>query len=192
MLLSSPSAWRRAEVAAGGCGCDVKSPAAGGSVRWACVRPVQRRRNSSRGAGAGGTTRCSSSSSEEAEESTGVVVVGAGLAGLAAARTLARADVPVVLLEASDGVGGRVRTDVVRGFRLDRGFQLLLSGYPETRAVLDYEALELRPFYAGALVRADGGFHRVADPVKHPADGLASLFNPVGSPLDKLRVGALR
>lgn len=63
-----------------------------------------------------------------------VIIVGAGLAGLAAARPLVDAGRQVVVLEASDGVGGRVRTDVVDGFQLDRGFQVLLTAYPELAA----------------------------------------------------------
>lgn len=50
--------------------------------------------------------------------------------------------------------GGRVRTDKVNGFLLDRGFQIFLTSYPEARAALDYDALQLKPFYAGALVRS--------------------------------------
>ena len=72
----------------------------------------------------------------------------------------------VVVLEAGDGVGGRVRTDAVDGFLLDRGFQIFLTSYPEAQEALDYPALDLRPFYAGALVRWAGGFHRVADPLR--------------------------
>ncbi len=74
----------------------------------------------------------------------------AGMAGLSCARHLARAGVSFCLLEAADGVGGRVRTDAVGGFQLDRGFQIFLTSYPEARAALDYAALDLRPFYAGA------------------------------------------
>lgn len=85
-----------------------------------------------------------------------VVVVGGGVAGLAAARTLSQAGLAVQLHEASDDVGGRVRTDVVDGFFLDRGFQIFLTSYPEARAVLDYDALDLQPFYAGASVRYEG------------------------------------
>jgi phytoene dehydrogenase-like protein len=121
-----------------------------------------------------------------------VLVVGAGLAGLACARHLARAGRRVQLLEASDAVGGRVRTDVVDGFQLDRGFQVLLTAYPEARAQLDYRALDLRPFYAGALVRYGGRFFRVADPARHPSDALTSLLNPIGTPADKARVLRLR
>ena len=81
-----------------------------------------------------------------------------------------------------------------QGYLLDRGFQIFLTSYPEARGCLDYDALALRPFYAGALVRLAGGWHRVADPVRHPADALATLLpdNPVGDVADKTRVGLLR
>ncbi|CAI5521140.1 unnamed protein product [Closterium sp. Naga37s-1] len=125
-------------------------------------------------------------------EELDVVIIGAGLAGLRAAVALQEAGVPCVVLEASDGVGGRVRTDEVDGFLLDRGFQIFLSAYPEAQQVMDYEALDLRPFYSGALVWFGGSFHRVADPFRHTSDGLSSLFNPIGSVFDKLRVGLLR
>src|ERR687885_994286 len=85
-----------------------------------------------------------------------VVVVGAGLAGLACARRLNGAGVAVTVLEAADRVGGRVRTDVVDGFRCDRGFQLLNPAYPEVRRVLDLRALRLRPLPAGGVVPGGG------------------------------------
>jgi len=81
-----------------------------------------------------------------------VVVVGAGLAGLACARVLAAAGVSVQLLEASDRPGGRVRTELVDGFRIDRGFQVLLTASPEARRVLDLGALQLRRFAPGVQV----------------------------------------
>lgn len=124
-----------------------------------------------------------------------MVVVGAGVAGLACARRLHAQGTAVTVLEAAGGVGGRVRTDVhEEGFLLDHGFQIFLTSYPNARRELDYAALDLRPFYAGALVRFGGGFHRVADPLRHPADALRTLLpaHPIGSPLDKLRVGAVR
>ncbi|KAF8065829.1 maoA [Scenedesmus sp. PABB004] len=120
------------------------------------------------------------------------VVVGGGLAGLNAAAVLRRAGLRPLVLEASDGVGGRARSDVVEGFTLDRGFQIFLTGYPEAAATLDYEALQLRPFYAGARVRFGGAWHTVADPLRHFWDGVASLGNPIGSVADKVNVGLFR
>jgi phytoene dehydrogenase-like protein len=117
-----------------------------------------------------------------------VAIVGAGLAGLACARTLAKAGVSAAILEASDGVGGRVRTDTVEGFRLDRGFQVFFTAYPEARAALDYRALDLRAFTPGALIRAEGRFYRVLDPVRRPLAALAGLLAPIGSLRDKLNV----
>jgi phytoene dehydrogenase-like protein len=95
-------------------------------------------------------------------------------------------------LEASDDVGGRVRTDHVDGYLLDRGFQVLLTAYPEARRVLDYSSLDLRPFYPGALVRFNGRFHRVADPWRRPVDALTHVFSPIGTLWDKCAVARLR
>lgn len=120
------------------------------------------------------------------------VIIGAGLAGLACARHLHEAGRSFLICEAADRVGGRVATDVCDGYRLDRGFQVLLTAYPEARRLLDYEALDLCRFYPGALVRHGGKWHRVADPFRHPIDGLCGAFTPIGSFADKLRVGWLR
>ncbi|GII80336.1 oxidoreductase [Sphaerisporangium rufum] len=120
-----------------------------------------------------------------------VVVVGAGLAGLACALRLAGAGVPVRVLEASDGVGGRVRTDLVDGFRLDRGFQVFNTGYPEVPRVLDVRALGLRPFNSGLLVVLDGRRERVMLPWRHPRDAFSAVLARVGSPVDKAALAAL-
>ncbi len=121
-----------------------------------------------------------------------VVVVGAGLAGLACALHLHEAGARVRVLESSDGVGGRVRTDLVDGFRLDRGFQVLLTAYPECRRVLDYPALELRPFLPGALVRRSGRFHELSDPWRRPDRAWRTLMAGVGTLADRLRVARFR
>ncbi len=121
-----------------------------------------------------------------------VVVVGAGLAGLACAGVLADAGRPVLVLEREPVPGGRVRTDRAGGFLLDRGFQVFLTAYPEARRRLDYSALRLRRFYNGALVWTGRGLHRVADPMRHPLHAASSLAGPVGTTRDKLRVIKLR
>ncbi len=97
-----------------------------------------------------------------------VLVVGAGLAGLACARTCEAAGLDVTVLEASDGVGGRVRTDVVDGFRCDRGFQLLNPAYPAVRRLVDVTALDLGVFEAGVAVRRGDRLAVVADPLRAP------------------------
>lgn len=125
-------------------------------------------------------------------DKTGVIVVGAGLAGLAAATRLQADNIPFLLIEASDAVGGRVRTDFVDGFTLDRGFQIFITAYPEARKLLDYDALELRRFYSGAKVFYGGRFHTVADPLRHFPDALQSLSNPIGSVIDKLLIALTR
>ncbi len=120
-----------------------------------------------------------------------VVVIGAGLAGLTAARALTDAGLDVAVLEASDGVGGRVRTDLCDGYRLDRGFQILLTAYPELARWLDLDALRLAAFDPGAEIRVNGRFHRVGDPRRRPADLVSTLRAPIGTWSDKVRVLAL-
>ena len=110
-----------------------------------------------------------------------VLIVGAGLSGLCCARKLQQQGIRCLILEASDGVGGRVRTDIVDGFRLDRGFQVFLTSYPEAKSILDYEELDLKPLLPGALVRYRGRFHELTDPWRRPLSAIRSLFSPIGS-----------
>lgn len=121
-----------------------------------------------------------------------VALVGAGLAGLTCAGILARSGRQCRLFEAADQPGGRVRTDSVEGYRLDRGFQVLLDAYPESRRFLDYERLRLGRFLPGALVWNGKTLHRIVDPLRHPSQLPGALRTPPGSFTDKLRVGALK
>ncbi len=121
-----------------------------------------------------------------------VIIIGAGLAGLAAARTCVRAGLTPLVLEGADDVGGRLTTERIDGFLLDRGFQVLLDSYPEARAVLDLDALHLGRFAPGALVRRGKGFGRVADPWRAPVAGIGSLFSGVFTPGDAWRMLRLR
>lgn len=121
-----------------------------------------------------------------------ICIVGAGMAGLAAAVSVQKHGHEVTVLEASNGVGGRVQSDVVDGYTLDRGFQVLLTAYPVAQRVFDYEELDLRRFHAGSLVQLDSGRVLVADPWRQPADLLDTIRAPIGSTADKARLLAWR
>ena len=117
-----------------------------------------------------------------------VIIVGAGIAGLSCARRLHRAGIPFQIIEGSDRIGGRVKTDQIDGFLLDHGFQVLQDAYPEARRQLNYEALDLRPFAPGVIIRADGQFHRLADPRRMPQYVKETLRAPIGTFSDRLRL----
>lgn len=121
-----------------------------------------------------------------------VMIVGGGLAGLCCALRLQEAGISSQIFEASNDVGGRARTDVVDGFLLDRGFQVLLTAYPEAQQVLEYGELELARFEPGALIRYQGKFHRFVDPWRRPRHLLSTAFSPVATLGDKLRVARVR
>ena len=121
-----------------------------------------------------------------------VLIVGGGIAGLSCAHHLQQAGIPFQLLEGSDRLGGRVSTDVYEGFTLDRGFQVLLTAYPEARALLDYKALQLGQFEPGALIRFQGKFRRFADPLRRPRHLLHTALSPVATFPDKLRMALLQ
>jgi hypothetical protein len=121
-----------------------------------------------------------------------VIIIGAGLAGLTAAKILKAADKSVLVLEASDGVGGRVRTDEVDGYLLDRGFQVFLTSYPEAKSLLDYEALELCKFDPGALILSRDGITKLGDPMRQPGSLVSTLLSSAATFTDKLRMLRLK
>lgn len=122
-----------------------------------------------------------------------VIVVGAGIAGLVCARALVRAGHEVVVLEQADGVGGRVRTTVRDGFRLDHGFQVLFTAYPTLAAQLDLAALDLRTFAPAARLGGTGGAPGlVGDALADPSLLLPTLRAPQLPWLDALRMLRLR
>ncbi len=120
------------------------------------------------------------------------IVVGAGLAGLACSRELWRSGRRTLLLEAADRVGGRVATDTVAGFRIDRGFQVLNDAYPEARRQLDLAALRPGRFEPGAVVAEGRRLRRVADPWRQPLAAVASLLQGTVGLRDAVRAARLR
>jgi phytoene dehydrogenase-like protein len=120
------------------------------------------------------------------------IVVGAGLAGLACARGLVAAGRRVTVIEAADRVGGRVATDTIDGFRIDRGFQVYNDAYPEGRRQLDHAALDLGAFEPGAMIAEAGRLRRVADPWRRPLAALSGLLDGTVGIADGLRTARLR
>ncbi len=92
-----------------------------------------------------------------------VVIVGAGVAGLSAAHQLTGAGVTVGVLEAAPQVGGRMATEEVDGFRLDRIGQVLSTAYPELLRTPGLEGLALRTFSPGVLVHSEGRHYRAGE-----------------------------
>lgn len=116
-----------------------------------------------------------------------VAIVGAGLAGLAAARQLAIHGFSIAVCEADSRVGGRVQSDLhSSGATLDRGFQLYNPAYPESARVLDHSTLDLRAFSSAVISCTTHGNVKLADPREIPAWALSSALPRSGSIRSKL------
>ncbi|RYF77101.1 MAG: FAD-dependent oxidoreductase [Cytophagaceae bacterium] len=124
-----------------------------------------------------------------------IVIIGAGMAGLTCANYLHQKGRNVLLLDAQNVPGGRVRTDVVDGFRLDRGFQILLTAYPEAQRLLNYTALDLKSFRSGAAIHheepAGSEWMTLLNPFNEPLSVFKTLFSSVGTLSDKLLIADL-
>ncbi|MCB0326807.1 MAG: FAD-dependent oxidoreductase [Bdellovibrionales bacterium] len=115
-----------------------------------------------------------------------VAIVGGGLSGIACARVLHEKNIPFVLFEKSSILGGRVQSENVQGYVLDKGFQVLLTSYEKTMSLLDLSSIQLKAFDPGAIIRSRDHFHEISDPFRDPWGGLRTLFSSVGSLGDKL------
>jgi len=117
-----------------------------------------------------------------------IVIIGAGIAGLTCAKYLKDNGIEAVVLESSDAVGGRVRTDTVDGFKLDRGFQVFLTSYPEAQKLLDYNDLRLKNLPSGARIRNGNEFLLMPNPLKDIWTAPQALFSSVGNLFDKMKI----
>lgn len=116
------------------------------------------------------------------------VIIGGGISGLTCAKYLNEKGYGFMLLEGSDALGGRVRTDKVEGFLLDRGFQVLLTNYPEAKKILNYNNLDLKYFASGSMIKAEKGFMKMENPFRNKMAYLTMAFSSVGSLSDKLKI----
>lgn len=114
------------------------------------------------------------------------IVVGAGLTGISCARSLTAEGLNGIVLDSADRIGGRVKTEIIDGYRLDHGFQVLQTGYPEAARVLDYKRLNLKKFPSGVAVRNGGRFNIIADPRYHLRHIFSTAASPIGSLKDRI------
>lgn len=115
-------------------------------------------------------------------------IVGAGISGLIAAKTLEAQGYSPIIIEATDSVGGRVKTDVIDGYQLDHGFQVLLDGYPKAKEHLDYSALQLQEFLPGATIFSNQKSQTIGDPLRNMGLLFPTLTASVGTLSDKLKI----
>lgn len=117
-----------------------------------------------------------------------VHIIGAGVSGLIAAYVLEQKGFSPVIIEATERVGGRVKTDAVNGYQLDHGFQVLLTGYPAAQKYLDFDALELQKFLPGASIFKNKVQKVIGDPLREKSFLFSTLFSGIGSLSDKLKI----
>lgn len=115
-------------------------------------------------------------------------IIGAGLSGLVAAKVLEDHGYAPVIYEASDRVGGRVKTDIVEGYQLDHGFQVLLSTYPKAKQYLDYESLDLQELKPGAVIFSEGKHATLGDPLRELSLLFPTLTSGIGNIADKIKI----
>ena len=122
------------------------------------------------------------------KKNTKIAIIGAGISGLIAALRLEKDGFSPIIYEKSDRAGGRVKTDIVDGYQLDRGFQVLLEAYPKAQEYLDYNTLELQQFLPGAQIFNQGKSTVLGDPLRSLQLLLPTLSSTIGDFSDKLKI----
>ncbi|MCP4521896.1 MAG: FAD-dependent oxidoreductase [Cytophagales bacterium] len=117
-----------------------------------------------------------------------IYIIGAGISGLIAAKVLEDNGYHPIILEATDRVGGRVKTDIVNGYQLDHGFQVLLTAYPAANKYLDYESLDLQKILPGASIFKNKSQKVIGDPLRDKSFLFSTLFSGIGTLSDKFKI----
>jgi protoporphyrinogen oxidase len=125
------------------------------------------------------------------QKSPSIHIIGGGISGLIAARVLEEHGLSGTIIEATDRLGGRVKTDVVDGYNLDHGFQVLLTAYPAAKKYLDFDALALQEFLPGSAIFKNGKQKIIGDPLRNLSLLIPTLFSEIGTVNDKLKILAL-
>ena len=125
------------------------------------------------------------------QKSPYIHIIGGGISGLIAARVLEEHGLSATIIEATDRLGGRVKTDVVDGYNLDHGFQVLLTAYPAAKKYLDFDALALQEFLPGSAIFKNGKQKIIGDPLRNLSLLIPTLFSGIGTVNDKLKILAL-
>ena len=116
------------------------------------------------------------------------IIIGAGLSGLAAGKTLLSKNRDFIIIEQKNKIGGKVNTEIHNGYKLDYGFQIILDGYENTKKNIDIEKLRLQYFDSGALIWDGKKFHSIADPFKDIKELPQTVFSPIGNLKDKIKI----
>ena len=117
-----------------------------------------------------------------------IYIIGAGVSGLIAAQNLEQKGYVPTILEATDYIGGRVRTEIIDGWILDVGFQVLLDAYPMSKKYLNYADLDLQRLSPGARIYTDNDSSIIGDPLRDTSMLFPTLFSSIGSMRDKLKI----
>ncbi|WP_075342517.1 FAD-dependent oxidoreductase [Tenacibaculum agarivorans] len=125
------------------------------------------------------------------QKNTKIHIIGAGISGLITALVLEENGYSPTIIEASNTVGGRVKTDIINGYQLDHGFQVLLTSYPAAQKYLDYTTLELQKFLPGAVIYKDGKASKLGDPLRDISFLISTIFSDKVTISDKLKINEL-
>ena len=115
-------------------------------------------------------------------------IIGGGVSGLIAAKVLEENGFKPTVIEATDRAGGRIKTDIIEGYQLDHGFQVILTAYPAVKKYLDYKALDLQNFLPGASIFKANKQSIIGDPLRNVSLLISTLFSGIGTISDKIKI----